>query len=216
MIALLRQGWQRRHSAQARADNFPTPDPPAPAVPPPAAPPEALSSSVLTLLYGHEPFLAWVMGPDWELLASNHMLDALVGPVDPELLAPPVNVLRLILHPRGMAPRLDNLDEVHTHLLRRLRRQVELIGGEPLRRLEREVRGYRTVPEPAPLATNPIAVPVRLRVGSTVLNLISTAVFFGTPWEGTPSGVTAECVFPADEATRRYLFADPTERPPPD
>jgi hypothetical protein len=164
---------------------------------------------LLGLLYSHEPFLACVVDPQWNLLASNYMLELLVGPVAPGLLVPPINVLRLVLHPDGMAARLANLTEVHAHLLRRLRRQVFVVGTESLVRLEREVAGYRAVPTStvAASATGPIAMPVRLWVGSTLVNLISTAVFFGTPWEASTTTATAECLFPADEATRDFLFA---------
>ncbi len=49
----------------------------------------------------------------------------------PSLLQPPVNVLRLSLHPKGLAPRIANLAEWRAHLLERLRRQVE-VSADPV------------------------------------------------------------------------------------
>ena len=56
--------------------------------------------------------------------------------------APPVNVLRLSLHPRGLAPRIVNLAEWRAHLLDRLRRQNDATADPVLVELERELRSY--------------------------------------------------------------------------
>jgi hypothetical protein len=170
-----------------------------------------LPAALMPLLYGHEPFLACAVDAEWNLLASNYMLERLAGPIAPELFVPPVNLLRLVLHPRGVSSRLDNLAEVHGHLLRRLRRRTATVGTDFLFRLEREVTGYRPAPRFDPPAADgqPISMSVRLWVGSTLTNLISAPVFFGTPWESSPTAVTAECLFPADEQTREFLFTGP-------
>jgi hypothetical protein len=163
---------------------------------------------LLQLLYGHEPFLACAVDDEWNLLASNSMLEMLVGPIAPALLVPPINVMRLVLHPQGMAPRLANLTEVHTHLVRRLRRRLAITGTDSLMRLDEQVAGYRQVPEP-PAGPVPPTVPLRLWVGPTLVNLISSPVFFGTPWDASPASVSAECLFPADESARTFLFDGP-------
>ena len=60
----------------------------------------------------------------------------------PALLQPPVNVLRLALHPAGMAPRTANLGEWRAHLLARLGHQIQVSGDPVLIRLLRELRDY--------------------------------------------------------------------------
>jgi hypothetical protein len=62
--------------------------------------------------------------------------------VDASLLKPPVNVLRLALHPSGMAPRTANLGEWRAHLLVRLSHQIQVTGDPALIRLLRELRDY--------------------------------------------------------------------------
>lgn len=171
-----------------------------------------LPPSLIPLLYAHEPLLVYAVDAEWSLLASNYMLELLIGPVSPALLVPPVNVMRLVLHPAGVSARLENLAEVHTHLLRRLRRQIVVAGSDFLVELEREVSGYRQPAEREPSAEEArmITMPVRLWVGQTLVNLLSVPMFFGTPWEGAVAGVTTECLLPADEASREFLFDDPT------
>src|SRR3954453_6664172 len=73
------------------------------------------------VLKAHEPNPALVVNRHWELLAANNALAPLLAGVDPELLKPPVNVLRVALHPRGLAPLTVNLAEWRAHLLDRLR-----------------------------------------------------------------------------------------------
>ena len=127
----------------------------------------------------------------------------------PELLEPPVNVLRLALHPGGAAPRLANLAEVRAHLLDRLRRHVALTGDPRLADLQAEVLAY-PAPEPAggqPGAAAEIAVPVRLRPpeGGAELRLFSTIATFGTAVDVTVAELSIEAFFPADAATAGAL-----------
>src|SRR5206468_13024239 len=60
------------------------------------------------LLKGHEPFPAVVVDNDWNMVASNTTIGILIEGVKPELLETPANVLRICLHPDGMAPRILN------------------------------------------------------------------------------------------------------------
>ena len=47
----------------------------------------------------------------WEMLGANRAVALLTDGVAPELLEPPVNVVRVSLHPDGVAPRIVNLGE---------------------------------------------------------------------------------------------------------
>ena len=61
------------------------------------------------VLAGHEPRRRSAVDRHWTLIASNNAIPPLLAGVDAALLQPPVNVLRLSLHPAGLAPRIANL-----------------------------------------------------------------------------------------------------------
>src|SRR5262245_47619621 len=94
------------------------------------------------VLQGHEPYPALAVDRHWSLVAANRTVRLLMGDVDPLLLEPPVNVLRLSLHPRGLAPRIANLAEWRSHLLARLRRQIDVSADPVLAELLHELSGY--------------------------------------------------------------------------
>ena len=94
------------------------------------------------ILDGHDPYPAVVVDRAWEMLAGNSAVALLIAGVAPHLLEPPVNVLRLSLHPDGMAPRLANLGQWRAHLLERLRRQIALTGDAGLQTLLEELENY--------------------------------------------------------------------------
>jgi hypothetical protein len=130
------------------------------------------------------------------------------GVAEPALLRPPVNVLRLSLHPGGLAPRIANLAEWRGHLLDRLRRQAAASGDPVLADLLSELvaLGGQETRENRP-ATEPhgIAVPLELDTAQGRLSLISTVTVFGTPTEVTLSELAIEAFYPADPATAERL-----------
>ena len=155
------------------------------------------------VLDAHRPSPAAVVDGASELVAANDGLALLTEGVAGHLLAPPVNVLRVSLHPEGMAPRILNLGEWRAHLLERLGRQVALTGDPALAALLDELAGYPG-PEADPAgrpAAGEIAVPLRLRTGRGDLAFISTVATFGTAVEVTASELSIESFFPADAAT---------------
>src|SRR5689334_22379774 len=95
----------------------------------------AARSAIDVVLAAQRPFPAFALDRHWNIAASNSALQQIYEGVDPELMKPPVNALRLSLHPRGVAPRIENLAEWRAHLLFRLRKQVELTGDKALQDL---------------------------------------------------------------------------------
>ena len=78
-----------------------------------------------TLLKSTEPFPALVVDRGWNLVTANSAVGPLMSLVTEEtLLQPSVNVMRLTLHPAGLAPRVVNLPEWRRHMLDRLHRQI--------------------------------------------------------------------------------------------
>jgi transcriptional regulator with XRE-family HTH domain len=153
------------------------------------------------VLAAHEPYPAAVVDRHWNLVAGNSGIALLTASVAPALLEPPVNVLRVSLHPDGLAPRIANLAEWREHLLHRLRRQVMLTGDDDAAGLLAELEAYPS-PEGEPPPHNDIVVPLRLRDG---LAFFSTVATFGTAVDITVSELSIEAFFPADEATAEAL-----------
>ena len=161
------------------------------------------------LLAGHEPYPALAVDRHWGMVAANRAVALLTGDVAAHLLEPPVNVLRLALHPDGLAPRCANLPKWRAHLLDRLGRQAVRSGDRALAALHDELAAYPggggTPPIDADAAE--IAIPLRLRHGDRELTFISTVTTFGTAVDITVSELSIESFFPADAATAELLRA---------
>jgi transcriptional regulator with XRE-family HTH domain len=171
---------------------------------------EAVRGAVRQVLAGHEPYPALVVDRRWEMLEANAGVGVLLDGVAPEQLAPPVNALRLALHPEGLAPKIVNLGEWRAHLLDRLRHQVAATHDPQLASLLTELRGYPCDQlEPAVEIPGPgeLVVPLRLRHGDGELRLMSIVSTFGTPMDVTVQDLSIEAFFPADRATADALRA---------
>jgi transcriptional regulator with XRE-family HTH domain len=166
-------------------------------------PPMAEANAALeAILQAHMPYPALVVDRRWELITANESAFSLFDGIDEDLLEPPVNVIRLSVHPRGLAPRIVNLTEWRAHLAHRLRREYDATGDPELAALAEEVADG-AAPDAGSAA---LVVPLDLRVSDdTVLSFISTTTVFGTPREVTLSELAIEAFYPADEATRKIL-----------
>ena len=172
----------------------------------------AARAAIDLVLAGHEPYPAIAVDRHWQLCAANRVGMALTAGVAPALLEPPINVLRLSLHPEGLAPRILNLTEWRRHILQRLRGQVELSGDPVLAALHDELSGY-----PGPLSDAPpsepgnssldMLLPLRLATDIGVLSLFGTVTVFGTPIDVTLSELAIEAFYPADAETAERLRA---------
>ncbi|MEV4966875.1 helix-turn-helix transcriptional regulator [Streptomyces sp. NPDC024062] len=173
------------------------------------------------LLTAYEPFPALVMNGMYDVVAANKGVGMLLDGVAGHLLRPPLNAMRLTLHPEGLAPRIRNLGEWRAHLLERMDRQATLRSSDALRGLYEEVAAY-----PAPddissgpdgrteaptdvqeRAVHPFALPLRIEAGGRVLSFVSTATTFNTPMDVTVSELAVETFLPADPETAAALRA---------
>jgi transcriptional regulator with XRE-family HTH domain len=151
------------------------------------------------VLKGHEPFPALAVDRHWNLVAKNRAIEPLMALAHPSLLEPPVNVLVLSLHPKGLASRIQNLGEWRGHLLGRLERQIEASGDPKLEELLRLLHDLPGPPHAEEQAEDPlggIAVPLTIDLGDGPRSFISTTTVFGTSVEVTLSELTLECFFP--------------------
>jgi transcriptional regulator with XRE-family HTH domain len=165
--------------------------------------------AVEQLLAAHEPFPALAVDRHWSMLAANRAATRLFTGISPALLQPPVNVLRLSLHPDGAAPRIANLAEWRGHVFARLAHQIEVTGDPGLAELLRELQAYpapQPVEPPAPeRSAYEVVVPLQLVTPVGTLSLISTTTVFGTPLDVTLSELALETFFPADAASAALL-----------
>lgn len=164
------------------------------------------------IIEGHLPYPAVVVRPYGELVAANAAIAVLTDGAAPELLEPPVNVLRLALHPDGMARRVLNLADWARHILESLRSRSRRSPDPRLDALIDELIRY--VP---PVAPSPdhigFAVPLRLQTDGGELRLITTRTSFATAVDVTLAELELEAFLPADESTARLLAHAHDQRP---
>ncbi|QCQ90542.1 helix-turn-helix domain-containing protein [Rhodococcus sp. SGAir0479] len=163
-----------------------------------------VSDAIRTILAAHAPMPALVVDRHWHLVDANETVALLTDGAAAWLLEPPVNVLRLSLHPEGMAPRITNLAQWRAHVLHRLDRQIDATDDTDLRRLRTELTGYPGGVDAAE-AGPALVVPLRVRVGERELSFLSTTTVFGTPLDVAVSELAIETFFPADAATAAFL-----------
>jgi transcriptional regulator with XRE-family HTH domain len=186
----------------------------------PLYPEHTLDAEVMTpvriaikkVLAGHEPFPAIVADRHWNLVAGNAPAMRFVEGVAPELLEPPANVLRLALHPDGMADRIANIGEYSAHVLHRVRQQVALTQDPGLAELYDELCGYPGIETTSPAVFAPesqVFTTLRLRPPAGVegpeLSFFSTIATFGTYADITFAELVIESFFPGDAVTEQTL-----------
>lgn len=169
-----------------------------------------VKSAIRAVLAGHAPYPAVVTDACWNLIAANVGCVVLADRVDPDLLDPPVNVMRLCLHPGGLSPRLLNRAQVHDSILRRVRRAADVTGASEVLSLYRELSAYPAPPPPPPGDSTEVPgelyVPFRLATtDGAELQFINTITTFGSPLDVRVEDIAMESFFPADGATANYL-----------
>jgi hypothetical protein len=162
------------------------------------------------VLAAHEPYPAIAFDRGWNLVAANRGASAMVERVEiaPSLLEPPINVLRIGLHPRGLAPYIANLAHWRSHFLGRLAQQIAITGDSELDALLRELSGYPggdgEVAAHREIEATELLGPVRMHTpGGGEWSFFGMFASFDTPFEVTTSELALELLFPADQITRR-------------
>ncbi|MFD9462691.1 helix-turn-helix domain-containing protein [Streptomyces sp. NPDC060027] len=171
---------------------------------------EALREGMERLIQGYEPCPALVVDATYDVLAANRGVAMLLDGVPDRLLAPPLNAMRLTLHPEGLAPRIRNLRAWRDHLLAQMDRQIALRRSEPLRALYEEVAAYPVPDRDAAESAGPVpyfALPMRIEHDGRVLSFVSSISTFNTPMDVTVAELAIETFLPADPATAKYLHS---------
>ncbi|WP_424211058.1 helix-turn-helix domain-containing protein [Streptomyces sp. BI20] len=181
-----------------------------------------LRASLERLLTAYEPYPALVVDGSYTVLAANRGIGLLIDGLPERLVAPPLNALRLALHPEGLASRTLNLAEWREHLLEQIRRQISQTGSPVLAELHEEVAGYPPPAHPAappaadadvagvdrslPGPSSPcVALPLRMSVRGRELSFISSIATFNTPLSVTVAELAVETFLPADPETADHL-----------
>jgi transcriptional regulator with XRE-family HTH domain len=161
------------------------------------------------LLAGHEPYPALCINKHWSLLLANRAVAPFLMGAEAKLLEPPVNVLRLSLHPGGLGSRIENIAQWKAHVLARLRSQVQATGDDQLIELMRELEAYPVPSGESKSGMNhdatSVVVPLKLRTEGGMLEFVSTTTVFGTPLDITLAELAIESFFPANAATAEAL-----------
>lgn len=158
------------------------------------------------LLSGQVPNPALAVDQHWTLVFANKAIDILTHGISRHLLEGDVNVLRLSLHPDGLAPRIINFREWRSHILSRLGHDVDISGDPQLIALLEELRSY---PVPAHASSScvtlasdrSIAIPLIIASDEGPLEFLSTTTVFGTAVDLTLANLVIESFFPANAKT---------------
>ena len=171
---------------------------------------QAAKQAIDLVLHGHEPYPALAIDRHWNLIAANAAIAPLLSGVSPDLLQPPINVLRISLHPAGLAGAIVNSAGWREHVLARLQRQIDATGDPQLQALYDELRGYSVVGDDPPRSPQlhryeQMVLPFSLRLGDQVLSFLTTTTVFGAPLDVTLAELAIESFYPADAATAAAL-----------
>jgi transcriptional regulator with XRE-family HTH domain len=170
----------------------------------------AARRAVDLVLAAHEPFPAIAVDRHWTLVAGNAALPIFLGGIPDDLLQPPVNVLRLSLHPQGLGQRIENIGEWCAHVFERLQRQIDLTNDETLSALLAELKqfpGAAAAQSGFDAEFGGLIVPLKLRTDAGTLSFFTATTVFGTAVDITFSELVIETFMPGDDFTARTVRA---------
>jgi transcriptional regulator with XRE-family HTH domain len=165
----------------------------------------AVADAIAAILGAHLPAPAVVVDRHWNMIDGNAAVAMFTEGCALHLLEPPVNVLRLSLHPEGMAPRIVNLGQWRGHLRRRLDHQIATTGDPFLAALADELSAYPGGEAPTDHDPDALVVPLRFATPGGELAFLSTTTVFGTPMDVTVAELAIETFYPADAPTAAAL-----------
>jgi transcriptional regulator with XRE-family HTH domain len=165
---------------------------------------QPLRESLSRLLEAYEPNPALIVDGLWNLIEANRAASLLWDGVDPELLEPPINMLRLGVHPGGL-PRISSMTAAcNAPLIHRLKRRSREDADPALGHLIEEVESYLPDDPPAGRATQPV-VSLDLRTPLGEVSLFTVIATLGAPLEVTAASLAIETFVPMDATSAARL-----------
>lgn len=163
--------------------------------------------AVERVLRAHEPYPAVVLDRGWNIVMRNRAVAPFLTDVDPELLGPPINMVRLGLDPRGLARHIVNLADVRRVLRNRITRQLAKAPDAELDALYTTwlAPGSEDSDEVEHPIGSEVVTPMIFRFGGRDLRLFSTTTTFGTPLDITLDEIAIESYYPADPETAAHF-----------
>lgn len=166
---------------------------------------QAAKAAMDRVLQSHKPYPAFAVDRHWNVVLSNGALPQLYEGCSEALLRPPVNAVRLILHPLGMGPRILNYAAWRAYSLAKLRQQIEARADPFLRALMAEIAAYPATATDRPAddfeGSERLATPLRVATRFGILSFFNTVTVFGTANDVTLAELALEMLFPADDQT---------------
>lgn len=166
----------------------------------------AVSSALQSNMDAHMPFPALLLDHRWDVVDRNPATDFLLRGCAAHLIAPPINALRLTLHPDGLAPRIINLGQWRTHLLSQVQSRSERDGDPRLHDLAAELASYPGDDVGHPVLTD-VVIPLELKVGDAKLRFFSVSATVESAIDITIDELRVEAFYPADDPTRDAILA---------
>src|SRR5262245_46939329 len=151
----------------------------------------------------HAPYAALVLDRHANCLMGNVASGRLLALlVDPSLMTPHANQLRLVFHPLGARRWIVNWDQVARHLLARAERDASDARDAEATALLADLRryGHRPPHRVRDQALHPadLLLPVHVKKADLEMRLFSTIMTLGTPQDVTLQELRIETLFPAD------------------
>ncbi|GAA3388545.1 helix-turn-helix transcriptional regulator [Cryptosporangium minutisporangium] len=165
----------------------------------------AASDAIRRVLRAHEPYPALVFDRGWNIVMTNRAVAPFLAQVAPDLLRPPVNLVRLGLDPRGFASMVVNLADVRAAFRTRISRQLAAAPDPALTALYEELLAPELGETPSQQAEFDAVIPMIIRIGGRELRLFSTITTFGTPTDITLDEIAIESYYPADDECAAYF-----------
>lgn len=154
------------------------------------------------ILKSHEPYPAVVFDRHWNLVAANAAIQPLVAGIDPALLKPPVNVLRIGM---ALSSQIINARDVMVYFRDRIERQLATTADQQLAQLLEEFDNYLSGDDRGAASESDFAQnlgPVRVRApGGGEWSFFGMFGTFDMPFEVTLSELAIELLFPAEQNT---------------
>jgi transcriptional regulator with XRE-family HTH domain len=174
---------------------------------------EPVRSALDQILERHNPYPGVAVDRAWNVVAVNSTITSLIQTldVDPALLEPPVNAVRISFHPNGFAPLIVGIGRWRALFRERLERQLSITGKDEIRDLLDELDGYDLVEDDSDAAPAPgVLGPLRVRIpGAPELTFFGMFATFDAPFDVTSSELALELLFPGDATTAEFMESLP-------